>query len=99
MNKYEKYAKLKAAAKAVADEIKLLEEDIFADLEEKGVDQYKNDLGTFSITYRKTWDYPDEIYHMEEELKLRKKQLQQKLIAKPYTNPYVRFLPLKDKEV
>lgn len=96
MDIYEEYALLKLKEKELKDRLKTMEEALFNDMQSKELDSFKTDYGTFSVNYRKNWDYPEEIAQEEEELKMHKKLVQLNGLAKSYVNPYVTFRRDKD---
>lgn len=61
MNKelLEEYAQLKIKEKELAARIKELGPEIKAMIEETGADKVDMEVGTFTITVRKTWNFSD----------------------------------------
>lgn len=72
----ERYAKTKAEVSALQDELAVIE-DLVKEIVTKDCEgKYKSELGTLSVSSRKTYDYPDEIVSVENDLKEMKKSAQ-----------------------
>ncbi len=66
-NLLERYAELKAQAKAISEELDVMEGKVLGYLEKEGVDTLKEEYGTFSVVYRKKWTFSKELVEKEKQ--------------------------------
>src|SRR3990167_5034593 len=80
------YADRKAEAARIAEELKGLELKVLDLLLKQGTDTLKEDYGTFSVVYRKRWQYSPALIQKEMEydtiIKVKKVEEQEDGIAK-----------------
>lgn len=62
---FQDYADKKAEAARIAEELKEMEGKVLGLLEKQGVDTLKETYGTFSVVYRKKWDYSPALIQKE----------------------------------
>ena len=77
-SKLARYAELKSAVKEAETEMKVLNEEITAELEKAKLDEVETEYGKFYFTSRSKWTYPELIVKEEELLKTHKKEAEQK---------------------
>jgi len=69
---YEQYASIKAQIKALQVQAEKISEDILKDMREKGEKKVELPIGSFTITNRKSWTYPENVNKINEEYKTAK---------------------------
>jgi len=69
MDIYQQYALLKSKIDSLERELEPLKDQIMKDMIEKGQKKAEMEYGSFSISKRKTWSYPDYIIEAEADLK------------------------------
>lgn len=83
---FQDYADKKAEAGRIAEELKELETGVLGLLEKQGVDTLKETYGTFSVVYRKSWEYSPALVQKELEyntiIKASKSEEQESGVAK-----------------
>jgi hypothetical protein len=65
MTLYEEYAVIDAQIKALTDQKEGLRARILDVLIDQNEEKLPTDVGTFSVSHRKKWDYPERILKME----------------------------------
>lgn len=89
MTKYEQLASIKKKIKDLQDQEAELTEECLEQLLADGVSKMKTSYGTISVAKRKAWEWPDNILQEEEEIKLRKKNMQRKGLVDYSETPYL----------
>ena len=90
------YAALKLKISALEDELKPLVEEIQSMMVAEEVDEIGFELGKISLSYLKTWTYPDEVNDLLEEGKQAKKTAEKIGTATFVEKPSIKFYPKKD---
>lgn len=85
------YAKLKIEEKAIKARIDELNPLILEDIQKSGADEVPTSMGTFTLSSRRTYKYPDEIVNMELSLKEKKTEAEAKGTATPVDKEYIIF--------
>lgn len=85
MSKYKEYADLKKQAKDLADQIKIMEGELFEEIAQMDGSKLETKFATFTVMYRPKWKYSDELLEKEklvkDKVKLMKKEEEIKNIA------------------
>jgi len=87
--KYKVYFENKAKIKALEAENKLINPEIMADMEEKGVTSIGHELGSITLAERTTYKYSEEVTKKTTELKELKKLEEETELATPSTMKYI----------
>lgn len=93
---YQKYAELTAKIKELEDYKKALNLKIIGDLESRESNQCKVEFGTFSLVERKSWKYSEIVKEKEAELKVVKKEEEEKGVAEQSISKSLRFQGVKN---
>src|SRR3990167_1120907 len=99
---FQKYADKKAEAAKIAEELKELEPKVLGLLEKQGIETLKETYGTFSVVYRKKWEYSPELIQKETEyeviIKAKKAEEQKDGIAKAEETKGLTYRKYEPKE-
>lgn len=88
---YKDYAEVKFQIKLLEEQKNLLQKDILEDLHKDGVDKFEGEIGKFTICSKKSWKYSKKITKLEDDLKIKKTEEQEKGIAKVEESEYLLF--------
>lgn len=90
-NLLKKYAEIKRSKKELEEEEKLLKEQIEGAMEYEGKDREETAYGTFTLAHRTYWTYTDKVKDLEEKVKIKKVEEEEKGIAQPKEKAYLVF--------
>lgn len=97
MNKgyYDEYAALKTKKKALENQIDELEAKIIEEMVAEGATKIETTFGKFTVTMKKTWEYPQEVIDIGEQFKAAKATAESTGDATFTEAPSLRFTSLK----
>lgn len=88
---YNRYADLVREKSAIEEEMEKCRAEILADMTHHGIDNFKRDCGTFSITQRSTFVFSGEVDKLTAAVAERKELEKEKGIALVETTPVLAF--------
>lgn len=71
-NIYNDYAALDTQIKALTEQKEQMRTAILEDMEKRGMDKEEHEMGSFSITKLKKWEYPAKVVALGEKFKVAK---------------------------
>jgi hypothetical protein len=95
MVNYEKYASIKAQIKALQTQADIISGEILKDMREKGEKKVELPIGSFTITTRKSWTYPESVNKINEEYKAAKATAESTGTATYTEDESLRFVEIK----
>lgn len=100
MNKdiFAKYAATKRVIKEMEAIIDELAPQVLAEMVSLQADEVTSDDGKFTIGARKKWTYSEEITMLDETLKAKKKEAEQKGLATYVETPFITLTLKKDEQ-
>lgn len=88
---YHDFAEVKAQIKFLEEQESLLKAQIIKDLHKRKVDKLEGEFGTFTICNKKKYTYSKKLQKLEEDLKIKKYEEQEKGVAKVEVSEYIKF--------
>lgn len=85
------YAKLREKIADLEKTEKILKEAIIKDMEKNKLEKLESEFGNFTKAARKVWSYSKKVLKLEEEVKLKKIEEQEKGVAKMSETVYLVF--------
>lgn len=93
----ERYSEIKRAKKELEEEEKALKQQIEEVMQEEGKDREDTSFGTFTMAHRTYWKYTDKVKDLEEKVKLKKVEEEEKGLATPNETVYLVFKEAKEE--
>lgn len=79
---FKNYADIKNKIKELTAQAKEIEKEVTSEMDKLGMEKINSNIGTFSFTKRKSWEYPEEVKLKEQEYKEIKKKSEEDGSAK-----------------